>query len=41
MKQTGKFCEYCVQLESYGHTTFVQNRISRMITYRKVIRALG
>jgi len=41
MKQTGKL--YCAPYESYGHghTSFVKNRVSRMITYRKVIRALG
>jgi len=41
MKQTGKLCEYCAPQESDGHTSFVKNRVSRMISYCKVIRALG
>jgi len=42
MKQTGKFCKYCLcSAESYGRTSFVQNRVSWMITYCNVIRALG
>jgi len=41
MKQTGKFCEYCVPQGSQGCTRFVQHSVSRMITYCKVIHALG
>jgi len=42
MKQTGKFCEYCVPQNHTVVISFVQNKGSRVITsYFKVIHALG
>ena len=42
MKQTGKFCEYCVPQNHTVVKSLVQNKGSQVITsYSKVIHALG